>query len=164
MTRELKELAEEVSRALPRDLEALGTILIGVARYRSSVRRAAKRGPDGLAAYLLGMFKNAERREYRRARTVGWEKPGLDVLRDRSAPDPERAAELSEATRRALEALGQLDSRKRRVFELRMFEGLSFKEIERDTGIAEVSARSIVNRAKGELREVLNRLPPSESA
>ena len=107
-------------------------------------------------AFLYSVVRNAAQDQIRRARVVQFEYIGeLDVLVLDEAPGPERCLSARQEYERLLEALAKLTPRRRAVYQLRKFEGLSQKEIGRRLGIEEKTVENLLGRAQAQVVAVM---------
>lgn len=112
--------------------------------------------PDNPRAYLFAMVANGVRNHWRsEAKMVA----GDDALEqvDRRTPDHNIAKALE--LERVAEAIANLPPKQRRVFELRRMEGLSLKDIARETG---TSPKTVENHLTVILKKLRLALKPAE--
>jgi RNA polymerase sigma-70 factor (ECF subfamily) len=120
------------------------------------MRRKELRMEGSFKAFLYTMARNAaidERRRFgRRAALAGRaDPPGPQ-------PSPLATAEASELQVVAGQAIAALPPRRREVFRLARFEGLSYKEIAQLMGLSPQTVANQMSRALTELHEALDRV------
>lgn len=113
------------------------------------------RGEGRFRTWLFSITLNAARSSARRQRRRGEVRidTGADFLDQRTPPDAKAAR--AEAFARAASELANLPEKQRGAVALRVFEGLSFKEIGEIIGCSEGSARVNYHHGIQKLREVL---------
>ena len=109
-----------------------------------------KRG--AFAAWLYGIARNSVTDHYRSRREYANIEDVWDLAGDDDVPaDASNALEI----RRIREALSTLDRTKRDIVLMRVWDGLSYKEIAAITGKSEGNCKVIVSRTLGDLRSKL---------
>ena len=111
-----------------------------------------------VAAWLHRIASNAcldVLRRRQRLRWLPWDGPKHDhLLVSDPADDPERAAVGAEARAAVRRALAAVSPRHRRALTLREYEGLSCAEISQVMGLSRAAVKSLLFRARLELRAV----------
>lgn len=69
--------------------------------------------------------------------------------------DQQSALELKETLRRVSDAVGRLPESQRRVLQMKVFEDLSYEEIEKATGMNNLTLRVLLSQARRKLKNVL---------
>jgi RNA polymerase sigma factor for flagellar operon FliA len=82
-----------------------------------------------------------------------------ELVPDRSAPDPESAAEMAEVRSRLTQAIGELGERERVVTTFYFYEGLTLREIGNALNLTEGRISQILRRALTQLRRTLSENP-----
>ncbi len=78
-----------------------------------------------------------------------------EVLLDKSVQDPAALSQNAELGRIVMQMLGQLSEEHRAVLVLRDIEGMDYAELAATLGISEGTVKSRLNRARNNLRELL---------
>ena len=82
-----------------------------------------------------------------------------ELVPDRSATDPESAAEMAEVRSRLTQAIGELGERERVVTTFYFYEGLTLREIGKALDLTEGRISQILRRALTQLRRTLSENP-----
>ena len=82
-----------------------------------------------------------------------------ELVPDRSATDPESAAEMAEVRSRLAQAIGELGERERVVTTFYFYEGLTLREIGKALDLTEGRISQILRRALTQLRRALSENP-----
>lgn len=108
--------------------------------------------PDNVTAWLFAVCRNVTTDHLRRHRLVQfhWELPEVEA-EDLGSP-AERLAE-AERTRRLAAMVAELPERERELVRLKFQAGLSYREMERITGISQGNIGYFLHRAVKELKE-----------
>jgi RNA polymerase sigma-70 factor (ECF subfamily) len=138
------------------DQEGGAEDVVQEAFIRLWMRRKELRMEGSFKAFLYTMARNAaidERRRFGRRTALASraDPPGAQ-------PSPLAAAEASELQVVAGEAIAALPARRREVFRLARFEGLSYKEIAEVMGLSPQTVANQMSRALTELHEALDRV------
>jgi RNA polymerase sigma factor (sigma-70 family) len=106
--------------------------------------------------FLYSVVRNVLRDQLRRARVVPMEFVAeMDALYIDEAPGPERWASAHQQYERLLCVLENLTPQRRKVYQLRKFEGLSVREIAQKLGIAEKTAENLLGLAHAQVIKAL---------
>ena len=89
-----------------------------------------------------------------RTRRRNWAQLGGNSLTPCALCDPERELEIRELVDHLELALGALPAEYRKVFELREFEGLEYREISNILGVPVGTVRSRLSRARAQIRVI----------
>ena len=138
------ELAQRLGHA-PTEEEVAGELGVGIDEHRAFLERCARAQVGSLEARLeadgsLGGTLH-------------------ELVPDRSAADPESAAEMAEVRVRLTQAIGALGERERVVTTFYFYEGLTLREIGRALDLTEGRISQILRRALTELRRTLSESP-----
>ncbi|MCG6962978.1 MAG: sigma-70 family RNA polymerase sigma factor [Acidobacteria bacterium] len=153
-------LARRMSRTEDDALDATQEIFLRVWRGLPGFRGASK-----LSTWVFQVAWNCLRSRHRRSRgalhlvevPTASTDPAEGVEVHDPAPDPERRAAAGELLEQVDAALDRLPEEQRAVIWLRDAEGLSYDEISRTLGIPIGTVRSRLARARGTLREAVER-------
>jgi RNA polymerase sigma-70 factor (ECF subfamily) len=106
---------------------------------------------------VQNVVADIHRRQGADKRDAGREVAGAGLLCEVAGDgtSPSQQAVRHEREARLTEALGQLPEQQRLVFQLRLYEGLPFKEVARRVGVSEGHARVLMLRATERLRQEL---------
>lgn len=112
-------------------------------------------------SWIMKVGRNLVIDHYRRTRryqqAAGTEELEAMNLRDDKAPNPQRAAEQSEASRFVGAGLQALSPELKEAIILRDLEGMAYLEIAELLGIPEGTVKSRINRARVELAKLLTK-------
>lgn len=129
--------------------------------FRSLGRfRAGQRFGGWLYRITVNASHDYRRRRRRRPQEAHWSDLSEKNATE-SGPDPERRLEHRRRLERALEALSE---RERAVFVLCELEGLETRRVARTLGIAAVTVRRHLGRARGRLQRLLQPDPATNSS
>ena len=136
------ELTRRLGRR-PSDIEIAEEMDISVPDFRELAERAR---PVTVVSYEdVGSHDGEERR---------------DCVADPNAVDPEDVSEQCSGRRRMMRAIQRLPPRKRVVLTLYYYEDLNLREIGSILGVTESRISQIHSAAVGQLREILDEMPP----
>jgi len=112
-------------------------------------------------SWIMKVGRNLIIDHYRRTRryqqAAGTEEMEIMNLKDDKAPNPQRVAEQSEASRFVSEGLQALSPELKEAIILRDLEGMAYLEIAELLGIPEGTVKSRINRARLELAKLLTK-------
>lgn len=112
-------------------------------------------------SWIMKVGRNLVIDHYRRTRryqqAAGTEEMEIMNLKDDKAPNPQRVAEQSEASRFVSEGLQALSPELKEAIILRDLEGMAYLEIAELLGIPEGTVKSRINRARLELAKLLTK-------
>ncbi len=120
----------------------------------------AFRGDADFETWLYSLTRNGARDVHRarRRRGAAEEHPRLvATLTPDAPPDPDRAVELGEARRALMDAFARLPTRQREVYDLVELQGLSAGNAAELLGIAPVSVRAHLFKARRSMRAIILR-------
>ena len=138
------ELAQRLGHA-PTEEEVADELGVGIDEHRAFLERCSRAQVGSLEARLeadgsLGGTLH-------------------ELVPDRSAADPESAAEMAEVRVRLTQAIGALGERERVVTTFYFYEGLTLREIGKALDLTEGRISQILRRALTELRRTLSESP-----
>jgi RNA polymerase sigma factor for flagellar operon FliA len=134
------ELAQRLGHA-PTEEEVAGELGVGIDEHRAFLERCSRAQVGSLEASL----------------EVDGSLGGTlhEIVADRSAADPESAAEMAEVRARLTQAIEALGERERVVTTFYFYEGLTLREIGKALDLTEGRISQILRRALTELRRTL---------
>jgi RNA polymerase sigma-70 factor, ECF subfamily len=118
-------------------------------------RRANWRDDGSVRGYLYRVTRNLALNEQRRRRIREriWQQPAIEPGLEAGAPA--QALDASELERVVAEALAAMPPRRREVFELVRFEGLSYREVAQAMGVSVQTVANQMSAALAHLRVAL---------
>lgn len=111
---------------------------------------------DGIGnpkAYCLTLVRNACIDRIRKASRTRQAKAGTEELECEPAPPSESGLEAREKLREVIKLVEKLPPRQQEILRLRVFEGLSYEEISRRTGLNQLSLRVLLSTARKTIRK-----------
>ena len=138
------ELAQRLGHA-PTEEEVAGELGVGIGEHLAFLERCSRAQVGSLEAHLDP--------------DGGAGGTLHELVPDRSAPDPESAAEMAEVRSRLTQAIAELGERERVVTTFYFYEGLTLREIGKALNLTEGRISQILRRALTQLRRTLSENP-----
>jgi RNA polymerase sigma factor FliA len=139
------ELAQRLGHA-PTEEEVAWELGVGIEEHLAFLERCSRAQVGSLEARLEGPDGGAGGTLH-------------ELVPDRSATDPESAAEMAEVRLRLTQAIGELGERERVVTTFYFYEGLTLREIGNALDLTEGRISQILRRALTQLRRALSENP-----